>query len=432
MTFRTGGLAAILFAGFLGVPAAQAQQGTDCSAPTDWFPHAQTPPPDDNADFNSNCAFHLWSWQAFLFLTQNDEDGMPRFLSLIPAQDVVDGVPDTEPDEVMLRPRARKSDMGETFDEVGQAGSLGLLVDQNGRAVYYSMYVNETYYDFVVTQNQYNVPANLLAAPADQNYPIGSVTLKAAWKIMGADEDASGFFTMPATIEKLSADAAGNVIADPGQTEEVTVALVGLHVVGIVKGHPEAIWATFEHRNNAPQFSLGQIIDEPVSSQDFTFYAANTTAGTCNQNNAGFLTLTDPATQTLSPVTQVCRQYPFGGGSTQNSANIGSLNSTVHAGLEADSVWRNYMETGAIWFSQADALEPNMAMDDSIITGSVKLSNSVIETFTQKVRSEDQCFSCHRTDMVFPPDAVDQPLPGKNLNISHILLNAYVQNLEAK
>ena len=31
------------------------------------------------------------------------------------------------------------------------------------------------------------------------------------------------------------------------------MAMVGLHVVGSVKGHPEMVWATFEHIDNAPQ-----------------------------------------------------------------------------------------------------------------------------------------------------------------------------------
>jgi hypothetical protein len=430
MAFRLGGLTAILLAGAIGVSDAKAQTASDCSALPQWFPHSQTPPPANDADFVNNCDFHRWSWAAFLYLTQDVGNGTPRFLDLIPSQDVIDGVKSSAEMTTTLSPRTRKTDMGAAFDEVSQAGSLGLLVDQSGRAVYYSMYVNDTYFDFVVTENQYNIPANLLAAPADQNYPIGAMTLKAAWKIVGPDDDTSIFFTMPAKIQLLKEDGAGNIVLDTDMTQDVTVALVGLHVVGIVKDHPEAIWATFEHKDNAPQFSPGQEIDEVVSKRKFTFYGGGITAGECNQNNAGFLKMVDAEAQTLSPVTQVCRQYQYGGGSAQNAANIGALNATVHENLEKDSIWQNYQQTGAIWFNAKDGLKPNMAMRGDILTGSVKLSNTVIETFTQKVRSEEQCFSCHKSDMVFPPNAVDQPLPGKNLNISHILLKAYIENLD--
>ncbi len=416
---------------------AAAAENVDCVAPSAWFPHEQTPPPDDNADFNSNCAFHQWSWQAFLALTKATGDGRLVFQTLIPASDVIDGQrsgtsAEEAEEAAVLRPRSQKQDVGHDMGEIRQAGSLGLLVDQNGRSVYYSQYVNDTFFDFVVTENQFNVPANLLAAPADLNYPIGALTLKAAWKVVADGEDTSGFYTTEAVVQLLTTDATGEVVVDPEQTAEVTVALVGLHVVGIVKGHPEAIWASFEHVSNAPEFGATQMVDDPVSDTAFTFYAANSKAGECNQNNAGFLELTDPEAQTLTPVTQVCRQFPFGGGSATNVANIASMNASVHAQLAPDSLWQNYMETGAIWFSEEDALKPEMLMEGSILTGSTRLSNSVIETFTQKTVNENQCFACHNTQAQYPEDAPDQPLPGKNLNISHVVVSAYVTNLQTE
>ncbi len=430
MKNRATGLPLIAAAAALSGTAATAQEITDCTAPAAWFPHSQTPRQDNNADFNSNCAFHQWSWNAFLWLTQDDGSGQPRFLSMIPAGEVVTGEKSASDDVTPLQPRTRKSDMGSAFHEVNQAGSLGLLVDQNGRAVYYSASVNDTYFNFAVTENQFNIPENLLNASDTLNFPIGALSLKLSWKIVAEGENTSGFFTMPTSVQLLTTGPSGNIALDPERTQDVTVALVGMHVVGIVKDHPEAIWATFEHRANAPDFSSGIGMNDKLSSSDFTFYAKDTTAGECNQNNAGFLTLTDPETQVLSPVTQVCRQYAFGGGDAQNVANIASLNTSVDAQLETDSIWRNYMETGAIWFAAVDGLKPNMAMEGDILTGSVKLSNATIETFTQKVRSEEQCFACHRTDALYPISAPDKVLPGKNLNISHILLNAYVQNLE--
>lgn len=430
MKNRATGLPLIAAVATLVGTTATAQEIIECTAPADWFPHSQTPRQNDNADFDSNCAFHQWSWNAFLWLTQDDGSGQPRFLSMIPAADVVSGNLSSDNTTAALRPRSKKTDMGGAFDEVNQAGSLGLLVDQNGRAVYYSMLVNQTYFDFAVTENQFNIPENLRKAPDTLNFPIGALSLKASWKIVAEGEDTSGFFTKPASVQMLKNTPSGNIALDPARTQDVTVALVGLHVVGIVKDHPEAIWATFEHRGNAPDMPAGIGMNDPVSESDFTFYAKGTTAGQCNQNNAGFLSLTDPDAQVFSPVTQACRQYAFGGGDAQNVANISSLNASVDAQFAPESIWRNYMETGAIWFAAVDGLQPNMAMRGDILTGSVKLSNATIETFTQKVRSEDQCFSCHRTDAVYPTEAPDKVLPGKNLNISHILLNAYVQNLE--
>ena len=64
----------------------------------------------------------------------------------------------------------------------------------------------------------------------------------------------------------------------------------------------------------------------PVDSKDWTFYKANTAAKQCNQTDNSpinpTITLTDPATQILSPVTNVFRQAAFGGGVRENQTNI--------------------------------------------------------------------------------------------------------------
>ncbi len=52
----------------------------------------------------------------------------------------------------------------------------------------------------------------------------------------------------------------------------------------------------------------------------------------------------------------------------------------------------------------------------------------MIETFTQNVQSENNCFSCHNTLMYNPSDPSIPPLQGTNINLSHIILEAYVAN----
>ena len=73
-------------------------------------------------------------------------------------------------------------------------------------------------------------------------------------------------------------------MVDPsGKTRPVTIALVGLHVVGVTANHPEFLWGTFEQVQNAPDLPPGLAYNstDPVSNQSFTFYAAN--AGQCLQ-----------------------------------------------------------------------------------------------------------------------------------------------------
>ena len=64
----------------------------ECTAPAEWFVLVdgtrKTPAPNEgptsvfaNNDTVSNCDFHQWSWQKFLWLT-NEVDGQPMFMDL--------------------------------------------------------------------------------------------------------------------------------------------------------------------------------------------------------------------------------------------------------------------------------------------------------------------------------------------------------------
>lgn len=414
-----------------------------CTAPAAWFPHDQTPQPDDDASFTSNCMFHQWSWQSFLWLTQTMPDGQLRFETFARPSELVrtDGAaPEPFPGGspaggLALAPRTAKQDEPTLLDEVAQAGSLGLLVDQDERSVYYAMYVNEVFYDFVRDNGLYD-PEKLAATSPTLNFPVGAMELKASWKIVEDGSDASGWYTRTAIVAALTEEN-GVVVVSPTETREVTVALVGLHIAGVVNGHPEFIWATFEHDENAPTLTddqLAKYLDpnnheigrEAVSPSSFTFYAAHTTFADSNQNNAGQLAL-DEAAQTLTPVTNAFIQYAQGGGSADNRANVTSLNASVLSQLD-DPVFSRYFLGGAIWLAANDGLVPNSTQQD-LITGSTDLSNVTMETFTQKILEQRNCFGCHNTMQRFPPTPGTgvAPLPGLNVNVSHILVNHYFQ-----
>lgn len=394
--------------------------------------------PTRTADFfNSNCAFHQWSWMTFIWLTQKSEDGQLRFEALPRAEDVIN--PEGGADGEVLAPRQRKH--SEPFDEVAQAGSHAILIDQDGRAVYYSQYVNDIFYDFVVKDHELYKPSRLQSFDPDANFPDNALELKASWKILSDSDDAGAFYTRDAMLSRLEPAPDGSSIQISDETYETTVALVGLHVVGRVPGHPEMIWATFEHIDNAPDFAADQQPEQPVSERDYTFYTAGTVAGACNQDNADTLKLTSVEEQTLEPVSQVCRQFAWGGGSSDNVENIQSLNQSAldrlagQAGGSPPPIWKNYLEIGAIWFLEKDQLRPNLPLDtidggggQPKITGSTHLNNATIETFTQDVASANNCFACHNTTMRYAEHENIAPLKGHNVNISHILLEAYLQN----
>ena len=420
-------------------PGTAARNGTStpggCAASTSWFPHSQTPEPNPNQPFDSFCAFHQWAWQSFLWLTQTT-DGKLRFETFPTVEDVITGK-DTSATRGTMRLAVRTQKVDgphQSLDEVAQADSLGVLVDHGGRAVYYAQYVNPLMFQEIISL-RWNDPTVLNEIPPDTDFQSGDVALNASWKIVQPGEDTSGYYVRPALIDRLVTGPDGNVQVDKSSPPlEVQVALVGLHVVGWVQGHPEAVWATFEHDDNAPDFAPQQSPSAPVSDRNWTFYSANTLALDCNQVDTGDLKL-DPATQTLQPISQACRQFPHGmvAGTKnpqdlQNLEAITSLNASVKSQL-GDDVARSYFEVGAIW-TNGD-LQPNNDQQAHRI-GSTLLNSAVIETFTQNVQSDNNCFSCHNTLMYNPSDPSIPPLQGTNINLSHVILEAYIANQPKK
>lgn len=403
-----------------------------CLAPATWFPQSQTPKPDPDQPFASFCDFHQWAWQSFLWLTQTVEGGRLRFETFPTLDDVIAGRRVSGSGPMKLAVRTQKADApNRSLDEVTQADSAGVLVDQDGRAGYYSQLLNPQMFEDIVGKG-WNDPAVLEEIPPDTEFETGDVELKAIWKIVAPGEDTGRFYVRPALVDRLALGPDGTIVVDQQAPPlEVRVALVGFHVVGWVNGHPEAVWASFEQDDNAPDFAPDQSPTAPVSDRGWTFYAAGTQAQDCNQVDTQDLEL-DPATQTLTPVSQVCRQFPHGMvAGTKNPTDlenleaITSLNASVKSQIGSGDLFGNYFEVGAIW-TDGD-LQPNNDQQANL-KGSTLLNNSVIETFTQNTSGENNCFWCHNTLMYNPPDPSIQPLQGTNINLSHIILEAYIAN----
>jgi hypothetical protein len=105
---------------------------------------------------------------------------------------------------------------------------------------------------------------------------------KATWMRVGNGQNApAGAYTMQAEVPVLQTIVTPGrvtIAPIPGRFTTVTVALVGLHVVGVTVNHPEFIWATFEHNLNSPATPDGTFAPSPTASSpnNYTFYKANT------------------------------------------------------------------------------------------------------------------------------------------------------------
>ena len=407
-----------------------AQSG--CVVPSSWTSHAAVPAPS-NAKPTTNCDFHVWAWNSFLWMTQDVGSGKLRFETFATLEELFDksatltsyGALPTKK-KVVMTVRVNKSFEVTGLDSIFQAGSHGALVhglDKTaGRAVYYSQNVNQSFFEFVRTNKYYDADTYAAADPKEV-FPAGAAEFKYSWKIVPEGDDAVGFYSTMAQIYLLkeTTDSSGKktVVVDASRQEDVKVALVGIHVVGVVDGHPEFIWATFEHVDNAPDLPAGmsQQSDKPVSDKNWTFYHAGTPAKEANQNNSNDLKLVDTVAQTLSPTVDVFRAFAYGGGDAKNTDNITSLNSGLHGGILKGSVWENYMLVGGVW-GQANSLTPGQLVSG---IGSTSLANSTMETFDQTFAGVN-CFACHGP-LSKKLDGVT--LPALNMNLSHIMVNGF-------
>ena len=406
----------------------------DCTAPSSWFPHSSTPEPNFNQAFTTNCDFHKWSFQEFLYLTQHAGGGLARFETMADPKGLfLASTPAAYPPPLPPLPphcktgkpiaqgtglvlASKGATVDQDFHSIFQAGTTEILIDQASQVVYATAHVNKDYYDFVVHGTYYTL-AGIKAASSTIDFPVGALETKSTWRVAETDgktyiEDASKFYTINAYIQRPKAkqDSTKKQAQLESCVVDATLALTGLHAVGRVKGHPEFIWSTFEHVDNAPDCSA-----TPAKGGPWSFYKAGTACTpksfptNCNQGKS-----TLPNTPPPYTPTEVCRVSPWGNGTAQNENNIQSLNKSVKKQLASDSVWQNYQYIGAIWTN--GKIPPKGTQN-----GSTKLANTSAETFSQELN----CFGCHTS---FPPNP--SPLnPAfnclkntgqKNLYVSHL------------
>jgi len=148
------------------------------------------------------------------------------------------------------------------LDESGEPFQTGPLIDQNGQYARFEILTNQVMFDYIIEHQLYSQTGQQTFA-ADADFPfstdtkVGSIMLKAAWKIIGANDDPTGFYTTDAYVYDNPDENAGV----EAHCQLKKVGLVGLHIGTKVKNNPQWIWSTFEHVNNAP--TQGGVADKP-------------------------------------------------------------------------------------------------------------------------------------------------------------------------
>ena len=335
-------------------------QGTPCNCETAWFPHSQTPAPleGNGSPFDTtsttNCIFHQWSWQKFLWLTKPQSNGKPLFLNELIL---------VSPAMALVTPQKGTKLVLSSID---QAGGNDAVLKTNptfnsekikSDTIYYSIHMDSTMYK-AATSFATDINNGSLPSSNTKTFPVNSLELKVAWVDLNAiDTSKQGsYFQTEAAIE----------LSD-GSYKTITVALIGMHVVGVVINHPEFIWATFEHKGMAPiyDWNTGSV----SSGSETLLYHEGATTG------LGGIQWDKTAENPVAPH-EAFTLFEFGvpmmssdsfmltsQSEPENFENIADINNCVASNLS--DIWNNYFYKGSIWIN-TDGLSPSNQADTII------------------------------------------------------------------
>lgn len=441
---------------------------------------------------NTLCDFYRWGSQMFLWLTSGKENY--HVFNVAPG--FYDVSVENDNQRTFIKNDGTMSlglRHGKTDDEIelGQAGGNDVLISQNNSLVYYSIHANDIFALYrtgidvkngdttAIADFDEDQQEKLIAAAKDlpgtfPANPDENTAVVTFGELYGYDVSSPEAMAMEIKISWVNADTVQNrndyVLTQAnvptyknrnpkgpwdatGKTELMTLAMVGMHIVGTVNGHPEMIWTTIEHVDNVPDNSYaytntaGDTATQNYDSSGlWTFLPTNADMPGFIEPNAQVVVdsgstspahiVANPEGATIGPV-DVYRVNPWGNlpgnYEVNNNTLLASINVSVLSQLAAGDIRGNYIQTGAIWTSMGqippgypDIFPTDNGNEDTYLRGSLYLANTTMETFFQYQSNVNgalfhaNCFACHG-------EGATDPVP---TNISHIFSS--LQALPAK
>ncbi len=286
---------------------------------------------------------------------------------------------------------------------------------QNSTNVWYEVKLNKDIYTFVVQNKYYNAQYQELAVKNDTPivFPkgvyggaVGAIELKAAWmEVTDAGNTRWNRYKLSNAVV---------VDANSGKLRNVTLALVGLHILHKTQKQPTWVWATFEQVDNVP--------GSPLSTGPYNFYNPHCASQKINVPIPGCLTK-----DSTSPVTIGCipNRYPAyylcknGPGpvpiqvtrTTPLDATVSDVNKQMQAFIAKNfpqSVWQYYQLVNVIWSTNPtqDPTQPvNVPLTPQSMQPNIPVANTVLETYIQNTT----CTSCHTFAAIAPTSDNSKP-----------------------
>jgi hypothetical protein len=285
------------------------------------------------------------------------------------------------------------------------------LVAQNRTYTRYEVRINEPEYSALASSG-WSQGENLPDEAHPAHLPIGSIAVKAAWRILTAP-DTPAVRARYYVVENADVvDVARTLAAGRTVCSKSDVALVGLHIVIKTKYRPQGLWSTFEHVDNVPPAGAGDARepDAKDAGAPYSFFDASKpdlglwpTFG-----SPGTLPVSWQNPPKIEPVPmQVVRRHPI-------HPSTMAMNRAYWAlpGIKG-TVWEHYMLVASQWPTvthpadpqndgayfpgltlQPDTASENYQSSDPDGAPKENLVNTTIETYLQDPPSS--CMSCHQ------------------------------------
>jgi hypothetical protein len=274
-----------------------------------------------------------------------------------------------------------------------QPFKTGPLIDQNGHYARFEIVVNESMFDYILTNKLYSKQGQSTATKvvfpcgSSKATPptVGAIMVKASWKILSEDEKKTGRFHMTDAIV-YTPPSENPPVAE--KCELMSVGLVGIHIVHKTIGSPQWVWSTFEHIDNCPTEG------ETPSKSQYNFFSKNTPAPSPNEPPARPW---DPnKTEPPDRRAQIVRKIPI----TPAAKALNALYQAALRKVNPASVWLNYELVSTQWPTVPAAtcdVETSAPVNPTGSPAPLFLGNSTLESYIQgKVPNvSSSCMECH-------------------------------------
>jgi len=319
---------------------------------------------------------------------------------------------------------------------IGQAVDGKWLTSQSGQLTYYEVRMNKDEYQFITTNvfsgsdlTTYVGQAACASAKGGLILPqggganpsakqdtdclgnltsyganVGVIEIKAAWVPLPADH----------SLDYRYKTAIAQITAPGGGVTQVTVGLVGLHIIRKVPGAPQFVWATFEQVDNSPDEANGGFKAPSLPANpnrkplgSYTYFSPNcTTAGDPTYQCVHNVLPGNPCDAKGQPAgcdpykapMQVTRMVPV-------DATANSVTAYVWSLLPPASVYNYYRLINVQWPNapsvvKAGATVPLPGGNITPASQSGIVANTTLETYQQ---TQNACMDCHQYASVATP-----------------------------